>query len=675
MTATLHPAAPLPNALAPLPLGAVRPAGWLLAQLHIQAAGLSGHLAEHWPDVAQSAWIGGAAEGWERGPYWLDGAVPLAFLLDDERLKATVARWVDAILARQRPDGWLGPVLDTSDTRRRAYDPWPVFVALKALAQYQEATGDARIIPAMLRFLRRLDTLLDEQPLFDWGRYRWADLAVSILWLYERAEQIGPGGLSAQHAARSTRDWLRSLAEKSYRQSFDWRAHFERFPYTEKQRREQIHPPAPPEPLVTFRTDLASHVVNNAMAIKQPGLRYRFSRDPADRAAVHRILDTLDAYHGQVTGLFTGDEHLAGLSPSQGTELCAVVEYMYSLEVLLAALGEPRLADRLERIAYNALPATFTPDMWGHQYVQQANQVLCAVVQDRVYTNNGPDANLFGLEPNYGCCTANMHQGWPKLAAHLWMRAPDGGLAAVIYAPCTVRTEAGGATVAIAVATDYPFDEELRITVEVDRPARFPLHLRVPTWTAGATLAVGDGPPQEAVPGTFHPVEREWHGAVTLSLRLPMRARALQRPHGGVAIERGPLIYALPVGEEWRAVRSWGWPELSTQHSEPSIRYYGFDWEVHPTTPWNYALELDPVRPEEALSFTYRPLGETPFTVEGAPVVAHVRGRRVPTWGIEHGAAAPPPPSPVATEEPLEELTLVPYGCARLRISEFPITA
>lgn len=652
MTTAANPPRPLPAAFAPLPLGAVRPAGWLRSQLLTQAAGLSGHLADYWPDVAQSAWIGGSAEGWERAPYWLDGAVPLAFLLDDARLTATVARFVDAILERQRPDGWLGPLLDTSDGRRRPYDPWPVFVALKALTQYHEATGDARVIPAITRFLRRLDALLDEQPLFDWGRYRWGDLAVTLLWLYDRNPE----------------PWLLALAAKSYGQAFDWAAFFEDFPYTAKQPIDRIHPPAPPEPGVTFRTDLASHVVNNAMAIKQPGLWGRLAPAYAGREGVERIIATLDAYHGQVTGVFSGDEHLAGLHPSQGVELCAVVEYMYSLEVLLAALGDTRLADRLERIAFNALPATFTDDMWGHQYVQQVNQVVCQIMPDRgVYTNNRGDANIFGLEPQYGCCTANMHQGWPKLASHLWMRAPDGGLAALAYAPCAVTAEAGGATVRIAVETSYPFDETIRITVAPERPARFALHLRIPGWAAGATLAFGDGPPETLEAGSMRRVEREWSGEMALVLRFPMCARALRRSHGGVAIERGPLVFALPVAGEWRRVAEWGWPGVAGGFANA-------DWELHPTASWAYALALDPDRAEQALSFEYRPVGDAPFTQGGAPVLAHVSGRLLVEWGLERGAAAAPPLSPVAADAPLEPLTLVPYGCTRLRVAEFPVT-
>ena len=141
-----------------------------------------------------------------------------------------------------------------------------------------------------------------------------------------------------------------------------------------------------------------------------------------DKDAIFRMLDLLDRYHGQATGIFTCDEHLAGRSPSQGTELCTVVEAMYSLEVLAAILGDPRLGDRLEKLAFNALPATFKKDMTAHQYDQQCNQVVCSAKGEHVYVNNGPDSNLYGLEPNFGCCTANMHQGWPKFVSHLWMK-------------------------------------------------------------------------------------------------------------------------------------------------------------------------------------------------------------------------------------------------------------
>ena len=110
----------------------------------------------------------------------------------------------------------------------------------------------------------------------------------------------------------------------------------------------------------------------------------------------------------------------------------------------MSVFGEPAFGDRLERVAFNALPATFTPDMWAHQYDQQVNQVQCTINPDHMWTTNGPESNLYGLEPNYGCCTSNMHQGWPKFCAHLWMKTPGEGIAAVAYAPSTARFQSRG---------------------------------------------------------------------------------------------------------------------------------------------------------------------------------------------------------------------------------------
>ncbi len=589
-----------PPLLTPVPLPAIKPLGWLRTQLRIQADSLTGHLDEFWPDVAESKWFGGQAEGWERAPYWLDGLIPLAWLLEDKQLQDKATGRLEQILAGQRDHGWYGPYIPPAEGGLQKYDLWAFILMNKVLVQYHEITGDERALLAVLRCLKRMHQHLTTYPLYNWGRFRWFENLIPIYYAYRCTGEA----------------WLLDLARLHHAQGFDYPALY---------RQEDVTVPTPRRGLWKW----TKHVVNTAMAVKASGLWWQLSGDPVARRFPFDMLALLDRYHGQVTGIFSGDECLAGKNPLQGTELCAVVEFMYSLEQLLTILGEPELADRLERVAFNALPATFSPDMWAHQYDQQVNQVQCTINDQHLWTTNGPDSNIYGLEPNFGCCTANMHQGWPKFAAHLWMRTPDRGVAAVAYAPSAVTLQLGGATVVVTLETEYPFRQELSFTVETSAPVRFPLWLRIPAWAEGAQLDIKEGNRARLHPGTFVKVERQWHGSTRFGLQLPMRPVVQRRYNEAVTIERGPLVYALRLGEDWSQVNQ-DKPHRQKPHA---------DWEVYPTTPWNYALLIDPAEPQRSLSFTERPIGTPPFSPEGAGMAAKVKGRQLPGWKLQHGWA------------------------------------
>ncbi len=638
-----------PLAYVPLPLGSIKPDAWLARQLRIQADGLTGHLDEFWPDIKDSGWIGGDKEGWERAPYWLDGLAPLAFELDDPALLAKVHRWIGYIVDHQQPDGWLGPVVAKrgANPPKDKYDAWPMAIILKVLKQYYEATGQQRVLDAMLKAAEGVGRLIKEYPLRSWAVFRWMDLAWCLHWLFDVTGKT----------------WLLEVAGKLREQGYDWRANFENFKYAGKidgarlkQFMDKDGPDYDPDGYHT------THVVNNAMGLKAPAVWSRQSGKSADADAIFQMLDTLDRYHGQAHGLFSGDEHLATTMPSQGTETCAVTEAMFSFEVLMSILGEPAMGDRLERLAFNALPAAFKPDMWARQYVQQSNQIRCARFEDRVYTNNGPDANMYGLETHFGCCTANMHQGWPKFVSHLWMATPDEGLAAVAYGPCEVRARCGEVDVKIQVETAYPFDSVIAIHVDVARPAMFPIELRIPAWASAATVRVGDDEPKPAGAGRMHRLHRTWEGRTTIELVLPMRWRVERRYNNAVSLLCGPLVFALKIHEHWELV------DGELPHGT---------WETYAADPWNYALAVVPHTEalERSVGIEQREIGDCPFSPEAAPLRASVPVKVLPTWGIEHNAAAPPPPSPVRATGKIEHAEFLPYGCTNLRITELPVAA
>ena len=92
--------------------GEIYPSGWLKRQLGIQAAGLAGNLDKVWPDVKDSGWLGGKADSWERLPCWLDGFIPLAYLLKNEDMISRAEKYINEVISRQCDDGWLTPTED-----------------------------------------------------------------------------------------------------------------------------------------------------------------------------------------------------------------------------------------------------------------------------------------------------------------------------------------------------------------------------------------------------------------------------------------------------------------------------------------------------------------------------------------------------------------------------------
>lgn len=597
----------------------LKPQGWLLRQLRIQADGLCGNLDKVWPDIRESKWIGGQKEGWERVPYWLDGFIPMAWLLEDADLQTRATAFIDAILARQQPDGWLCPC---KEEERARYDVWAVFLICKVLTVYHDCTGDERIKPAVTKALKCLSLHMERHTLFDWASARWFECLIPIFWLYQRCPE----------------EWLLDLAHALHVQGMDYRAMFETFRFQHSQGKD--------------RWNFMTHVVNLAMCLKAESLFGRVSGDDGNTYA-QNAFRLLMKHHGMPVGHFTGDECLSGTSPIQGSECCSVVEAMYSYEWLLALTGDPSWADRLEKLAYNALPATLGTDCWTHQYDQMTNQVQCTRLEEEhtVFRTNSGESHLFGLEPNFGCCTANFGQGWPKLALSTLMKRPD-GIAVGAIAPCSLSTSINGVGVACVVETNYPFEDSYMVRITTQAPVAFALELRVPERAHGVTL---DGTP---VSGPQWITQRLWEGRTEVQVSFRLEAELMPHKEGLYFAQRGSLVFALPILAESRRL------EYTRDGVERKFPYC--DYELTPVSQWNYSFA------DAELKLRTAAWDGTPFSPEQPPVLLTAHLAPV-DWPLEHGVCAEQPRSAAAIG-PIQELDLIPYGCTDLRMTAMPMT-
>ena len=594
------------------------PEGWLRKQLEIQGKGLSGNLDKVWPDVKNSKWIGGDKEGWERVPYWLDGFIPLAWLLDDEDMKARAKQYIDAILKGQQEDGWICPC---GEEERGRYDMWALFLICKVLVVYHDCTEDPRIEDAVYRALAQLNLHIERHTVFNWAATRWYECLIPLYWLMERKEE----------------EWMLELAHKLEEQGVDYEKTFHNWRYSKP------HPHG--------RWSFMTHVVNLAMMLKSRGLFSRISNEDP-HAFAKKAIEILLRDHGMAVEHFTGDECLSGTSPIQGLELCSVTEAMYSYEWLIALTGESEWSDRLEKLTFNALPATISPDMWSHQYDQMTNQVECSIIPEGKvhFRTNGPDAHLFGLEPNYGCCTANFNQGWPKFALSTMMEAAD-GVAITAIAPCKLNTKVNGVDLELVIRTDYPFEDGYQVIVKTAVPVEFTLYVRIP---GSARLATVD---KVAAESGFYPVKKEWSGEDAVAVSFEFDSKLRRRPSGMNCVWRGPLLYSLPIEEEWE--------KLEYTRDGVERKYPYCDYQIFPRSKWNYAFWRN------QFDFNQHGIGKIPFDPNSPPVSLTTKMIEV-DWGFSSGVCDEKPKDLKPIGKP-QLMKLIPYGCTNLRMTEMPL--
>ncbi len=589
----------------------LKPEGWVRRQLEIQAEGLSGNLHKIWPDIRDSKWIGGNREGWERVPYWLDGFIPLAYLLENEDMIATAKKYIDAIISAQEEDGWICPC---KKERRSTYDTWAVQLITKTLKVYYDCSGDERIPDVIYRVLKNYYELLKDGKikLFGWAKYRWFETFIAINFLYEKYNE----------------EWICELAKIIKAQGFDYNTAVDSW--------------KKPSHMWLRKT----HIVNLTMMLKSEAVSHELLGDKYTDNA-EKLREILDRYNGTAFEGFTGDEVLSGIDPTRGTELCAIVEQMYSYEELFAHTGDNKWAQRLEMLGFNALPATLSEDMWTHQYVQQVNQTACQKTMIMApFSTNGPYAHTFGLEPNFGCCTANFNQGWPKFALSSFMYKENTVINSVMLP--SVLNDKG---VTIKLETNYPFENKMHYYIDAQRDFNFVI--RIPSFAKNIKVNGADAELKDLEVAISA-------GKTEIELEFDVVPFLKKRPNDLYTLQMGSLLFSVPIKYK-KQMR-----EYVKRGVERKFPYC--DYQFIPETPWNYGFSASD------FEVKHKTVGDIPFSQDAPPVTIKVKMQQI-DWGLKFPYKTVCRKTPKSTKpvSELQEIELCPYGCARLRMTEMPL--
>lgn len=628
-----------PSHFLKLPVGSIKPEGWLRKYLELQRDGLTGHLNEisAWLEKENNAWLtNGGDHGWEEVPYWLKGYGNLAYILGDENMINEAKTWIEAAINSQRPDGSFGPINMKGDKP----ELWAQMIMLWCLQSYYEYTNDSRVLTLMTNFFKWELSLPDDKFLEDyWENSRGGDNLLSVYWLYNKTGE----------------SFLLELAEKIHRNTADWTR---------------------PSTLPNW------HNVNVAQCFREPATYYMLDKDSALLAASYNVHHLIRRTFGQVPGgMFGSDENcrMGYIDPRQGVETCGMVEQMASDEIMLRMTGDPFWAEHCEDVAFNTYPAATMPDFKALRYITCPNHVISDSKNHHPgIDNSGP---FLAMNPfSSRCCQHNHAQGWPYYTEHLVLATPDNGAALALYASCKATMKVGdGQQIAIHEETNYPFDEVIRLTVQTDKEVEFPLYLRIPTWANQAQIHInGQKVTTPVTSGQYACIRRTWKNDDKVELTLPMQLslRTWQVNKNSVSVNYGPLTMSLKLQEKYvksdskeTAIGDSQWQKDADASQWPT-------YEIYPDSPWNYSLVLNKDNALKDFKVIKKqwPADNFPFTQESVPLEIKTVGRQIPSWKVDQYGLCHELPEADAPKREKEEITLIPMGAARLRISAFPNT-
>lgn len=625
--------------------GSIRPEGWIKDWAVSASKGITGHLDE-WNPVFGKGWTGQGFKavgtdstdgtGWpiEQCSYWLDGAVRLAYVLNDSALIKKVSSRLNMIVDGVLHGGKTFIYWKPKDfVKDDGFNSWGHGQMGRALTAYYQSTGDKRVLEALVKVYSQypLPALPDR---FDIG----VTGAINVDAMLETYRMSGD-----ERILRIVLDMAKT--EKFRNTVAKWN-----------------------------NGELAvGHAVGTYENILIPALIYPWTGDKSQLMATENCFEWIDNNNLLPYGLSSGEEHNAGIGSVRNTETCNVSTAAWTFQQVFQITGNIMYADKIEKIFFNAAPAPVERDFNTMCYYQSPNRIQNVIpIEGPRAPNNieNPPVSSYVFRPvghPVLCCVGNLNRIIPNYIMHMWMATFNNGLAATLYGPSTVKTIAGkqNTTIKIVTDTEYPFDEKIEMTLFPDKDTEFPLYLRIPGWCSKPAIQLNGKEVKYEMDNGFARIERTWEKSDKITLLFPMKVQILEgyetpyprtpyfeknrlaaklekvsNPYQSVLY--GPLLFALPIADKDANTQAEGakWNyALAINDDICSIKVQRSPMPSHWSWPLDAPLKLE----VNAKTFNWKPTELQPLPAD------KVKGINA------------------------AKITLVPYGCTKFRVSMFPI--
>lgn len=625
-----------------LSLSRLQIGGWMKRYLQLQKEGLTGHLEVAGYPFDRIGWDRFAVDttdsgnpGWwayEQTAYWLDGKERVGQLLRDRKLRKDAEKSFAYTIQNRDADGYLGPKqLKESD----GWNRWPHVVYFRSLMARYQATGDKRIPELITAHYLGCP--------HDYRHFRDVINVEIMLWAYLQ---------------NGNKDLL-ALAEKSYADYNAW---------CTDDNCAKAH--------LSNKKAYAHGVTYNEYA-KLGAILYICTGKKEYLRPTLKAYKKIDRYQMLPDGLHCSNEFLLDNDVMQTHETCDVADYTWALGYVLMATGKGEYADKIERCILNAGIGSVTEDFKALQYFSCVNQLVMDKTSNHSDFFKGDKWMSYRPNPGTECCAGNVNRFFPLYCGRMYMKKGR-SLAAVFYGESTVRF--GG--MKIEQHTNYPFEDSVRFVFTTDKERKLNFKLRIPAWCKQPTITINGEKTDFEIKNGFASLNRIYQNKDTVVLTLPAELHAVDYGKNGVYVERGPLLFTYGMK---------GDRQIDKDDPKSTATFPAYN--IYPDKKWNYALSC------VEMTLSRHAMSATPWSIQNAPITVTVRAKEVKNWTLlrtnkiraVHNLYKRPwdmetktgdflftPPLPTDSfmeknglgEE--ESITLVPYACAKVRLTVFP---